>query len=160
MKSVPCGIAGLAILASGLFGFSPSVRAQDGPPEPILSRALWATIDYGNDAVFQPAKNATDFERFGLHPQQIVTITVAFPAELAGQLMLAEPLEAGMLLGIPEEGLFVGSDGNVVFQFQAGDAFGACRISVHQPDDSNFVQFWVVDPDHPENTPPNLPGAY
>jgi hypothetical protein len=159
MKSVPLGIAGLALLASGLLGFSSSVRAQDGGPQPILSRALSATVDYGNDAIFAPAKHGTDFDRLGLDPQQTVTITVAFPVELAGQVMLAEALDAGTLI-VPEEGLTVGSDGNVVFQFQAGNAFGATRISVHQPDDNNFVQLWVVDPNHPENTPPDLPGVY
>ncbi|MBA2436093.1 MAG: hypothetical protein H0V54_13605 [Chthoniobacterales bacterium] len=158
MKTVPFGIAGVAA-ATGLLLFSSSARAQDDVPEPIVSRAISATIDYGNDAIFQPAKHYTDFERFGLRPQQTVTITVAFPVELAGQLMLAEPLDAGTL-ALPEEGLIVDGEGKVTLQFQAGDAFGACRVSVHQPDDSNFVQFWVVDPAHPENTPPDLPGDY
>jgi hypothetical protein len=160
MKTVPFGIAGLAVLASGLFGFTSALAQDDGqPPQPILTRALSVKVDYGNDAIFEPAKHGTDFEPLGLLPQQIVTITVAFPAELAGQFMIAEPLEGGTLT-VPEDGLFIDSTGNVVFQFQAGNAFGACRVSVHQPDDSNFVQLWVVDPEHPENTPPNLPGAY
>jgi hypothetical protein len=33
-------------------------------------------------------------------------------------------------------------------------------VAVHQADDLNFLQFWIVDPDHPENTPPGLPGVY
>jgi len=160
MKSVPCRIAGLALIASGLFGFSSSLTAQDNEePQPIVSRAISATVDYGNDAIFQPTKHDPDFDRLGLRPQQLVTITVQFPVDLAGQVILVDPLEGGSLT-VPEEGVFIGVDGNITFQFQGGDAFGACRLAVHQPDDSNFIQFWIVDPDHPENTPPDLPGAY
>lgn len=66
MKTVPFGIAELALLASGLFGFFFSVRAQDdGEPQLIVSRAISATIDYGNDVIFQPAKHGTDFEQPG-----------------------------------------------------------------------------------------------
>lgn len=159
MKIFPLGIAIGVAAATSLFGFISSVRAQEDEPQPIVSRALVATVDYGNDAIFQPAKHGTDFDRLGLNPQQVVTITVQFPAELAGQLILADPLDGGTLT-VPDEGAIVGPDGNVTFQFQAGDSFGACRLAVHQPDDSNFIQLWIVDPDHPENTPPDLPGAY
>ncbi len=160
MKTVPLGIAGLAVLASGLFGFSSLVRAQDGDGlEPEASRALAATVDYGNDAIFQPPKHNTAFERLGLQPQQVLTITVEFPVDLAGQVITAEPLDGGILT-LPEEGLIVGSDGNVTFQFQASDSCGACRVAVHQADDLNFLQLWIVDPGHPENTPPGLPGVY
>jgi hypothetical protein len=157
MKSVPVGIAGLALLASGLFGLSSGARAQ-GEPQAIVSRALAATVDYGGDNIFNPAKTSTDFEPLGLLPEQMLTITVQFPSELAGQPMIVESLDRGTLT--PENGLFVDADGKVTFQFQAGNAFGACRVVVHQPDDSNFLQFWVVDPAHPEDTPPNLPGFY
>lgn len=146
-------------LASGLFGFSTPSHAQDGDPQPIVSRALAATVDYGNDAVFYPAKHITDFEQLGIRAETVVTITAQFPTELAGQQMLVEPLDGGVAT-IPEEGLIVDSEGKVTFQFQTSDFFGACRIALHQPDDSNFVQFWIVDPNHPENTPPNLAGVY
>jgi hypothetical protein len=160
MNTVPFGIAGLALLASGLLGFSSSARAQEeDEPQPIVSRALAATVDYGNDALFTPAKHATEFEQLGIRPETVVTITVQFPVELTGQPMLVEPLDGG-LATTPEDGLIVDAEGKVTFQFQTSDFFGACRIAVHQPDDSNFVQFWIVDPDHPENTPPGLPGVY
>jgi hypothetical protein len=158
MKKVPFGIAAAA---AGLFFTYSIARAQsEDEPQPVTSRALAATIDYGNDAVFQPIKHGVDFDEFGLDPGQTVTLTVQFPVELAGQPIIAEPLDGG-LLTVPDEGLFVNSDGMVVMQFQAGtDSPGACRIAVHQPDDSNILHFWIVDPDHPENTPANLPGAY
>jgi hypothetical protein len=160
MKSVPVGIAGLTLVASGLLGFTSLARAQEeDEPQPIVSRALAATVDYGNDAIFQPAKHSTDFELLGLQPGKIVNMTVQFPVELAGQAMLAEAMDGGALI-LPEGGLVVAADGTVAFQFQAGESQGACRIAVHQTDDSNFIQLWVVDPDHPENTPPDLPGAY
>lgn len=159
MKNVPLGIAVLAALASGLFGFSTLARAQDDGPQPIVSRAIAATVDYGNDTIFTPAKSSTNFERLGVLPGQTLIITVQFPTELAGQAVIAEPLDGGAI-SPPDQDLLIDSNGNVSFQFQTSDAFGACRIAVHQPDDSNFVQFWIVDPDHPENTPPNLPGSY
>jgi hypothetical protein len=141
MKTVPFGIAGLAVLASGLLGFSPSARAQDEPPQPIPSRAIAATVDYGNNNLFALDKSSTDFTPLGLLPQQLLSITVQFPIELAGQAMIVEAPDGGTVF-VPEGGIIVGSDGNVTFQFQAGNAFGACRIVVHQPDDSNFLQLW------------------
>ena len=150
----------LAFLVSVHLTISTTARAQDdGGPQPILSRALAATVDYGNDNVFQPSKSNTDFQRLGLDPGQLLTITVQFPVDQAGQAMIVEPLDGG-LLSLPDGGFFVDSEGNVTFQFQAIDSFGACRIAVHQPDDSNFIYLWVVDPEHPENTPPDLQGIY
>ena len=154
-------MAGVAA-ATGLLLFSSSLaRAQgdDGAPQPIVSRALGAAVDYGNDAIFQPTKHGIDFDPLGLRPAQVVNITVQFPVELAGQAMIAEALDGGTL-SLPEGGLVVAADGTVVFQFQAGGSQGACRIAVHQPDDQNVLNFWVIDPAHPENTPPDLPGAY
>ncbi len=147
--------------AAALFGMSSPARAQEGdpPPEAIVSRALAATVDYGNDAVFQPAKHDTTLDRLGLDPQQTVNVTVQFPVEMAGQSILAEALDGGVVT-LPDGGLIVADDGTVSFQFQASDASGCCRLAVHQPDDSNFLLFWVIDPDHLENTPPDLPGAY
>ena len=160
MKNIPLGIAGLALAVSGLFGFTPVARGQDGgPPAPIVSRALSASVDYGNDAVYQPAKTAPDFEQLGLDPWQTVTITVQFPAELAGQTLIAEPLDGGALT-LPEGGLVVGADGSVTFQFQAGDMVGTCRLAIHQPDDMNVLHFWIVDQQNPANNPTPLPGAY
>ncbi len=159
MKFVPLGIVVVAA-AAGLLGFSSTLRAQssDGT-EGIVSRALAATVDYGNDTLFQPAKHGTDFEQLGLLPGQVLTITFQFPVELAGQVIIVDPLDGGTV-SAPEEGAIVGADGNVTFQFQAGDAVGACRLAVHRPDDVNTIQLWVVDSEHPENNPENLPGVY
>ena len=156
---VPLGSIGLAVLVSVHLAFSTTARAQEGEPQPIVSRALATTVDYGNDAIFQPAKHGTDFDQLGLNPGQTVNITVWFPAELAGQIIIAEPLDGGTLF-IPETGLVIATDGTVLFQFQAGDWPGACRVAVHQPDDQNLLNFWVIDLEHPENNPPGLPGAY
>ena len=76
MKIIPLARVGVAA-ATALFGFSTLARAQDGDGlEPEASRALVATVDYGNDAIFQPAKHNTNFDRLGLRPQQLLTITV------------------------------------------------------------------------------------
>ncbi len=158
MKQIPLGIAGLALLAGGLLATSSSARAQD-EPQPVTSRALAASVDYGNDAVFQPDKHGVDFDQLGLRPQQAINLTVQFPVEMAGQTILVEPLDGGTAT-LPEEGLIVSSEGTVSFQFQASEDPGACRIAVHQPDDSNFIHLWVVDPQHPETTPEHLPGVY
>ncbi|MGH7939213.1 MAG: hypothetical protein ACRD5Z_04360 [Bryobacteraceae bacterium] len=160
MKTIPPGIAGVAVATGLLIALSSLAKAQDPDPEPVVSRALSATVDYGNEAIFQPAKQGVDFGILGMRAAQTVTITVQFPAELAGQSIIAEPLDGGILT-IPENGLIVGNDGMVVMQFQAPSGSpGACRISVHQPDDCNVLHFWIIDPDHPENTPADLPGAY
>ncbi|MGI8891401.1 MAG: hypothetical protein ACR2G0_11540 [Chthoniobacterales bacterium] len=159
-KTFKLRVTALTFLTSACFGFSVSAHAQgDGEPPAIASRATLVTVDYGNDVTFQPTKHSTDFDRLGVRAQQLLTLTVQFPAELVGQLIIAEPLDGGTLYA-PEDGLFIDGDGNVTFQFQTGDAFGACRVAVHQLTDQNFIQFWIVDPDHPENTPPDLPGSY
>lgn len=65
MKTVPFGTAGVAA-ATGLLILSASLaQAQDDEPQPIVSRAISATVDYGNDAIFASAKNGTDFDRYG-----------------------------------------------------------------------------------------------
>ena len=152
--------AGLACFLSIIFALSLAAPPQsDGEPEPIVSRALAATVDYGSDKIFQPSKHQTDFNLLGLDPGQTVNITVWFPAKLAGQIIIADPLDGGTIF-VPETGLVVGSDGTVAFQFQAGQGPGSCRLAVHQPDDQNFINFWIVDLKHPENTPPQLAGAY
>lgn len=163
MKKFPLGVAGLVLVIGGLLAFSPSALAQDDPP-PVVSRALSATVDYGNDAdgndiSFQPAKQGVDFVQLGLHPGQTVTITVKFPVELAGQLILVEPLDGGSAT-IPDDGLYVADDGTVTFPFQAISTPGAYRIGVHQPDDQNVIHFWVIDTENPENNPADLPGSY
>ena len=157
---LPSNLLGLAFLASVYLGLSTAARAQDdGGPQPILSRALAATVDYGNDAVFQPTKHGTDFDELGLDPGQTVTITVQFPVELAGQTLLVEPFDGG-LLTLSEGGLILADDGTISFQFQASGIPGACRVVVHQPDDINVVRFWIMDLDYPDNNPSGLPGAY
>jgi len=149
----------LAILATGQFGFTTRVSAQDdGTPPSAVSRALGETVDYGNNAIFQPDKFGTDFGLLGVRPDQVVTISVQFPTEFAGQAVSAELLDGGTLT-LPDDGLVIDENGIVTFAFQAS-IFGACRINVHQADEVNFIQFWVVDVDSPESNPPDLPGQY
>jgi hypothetical protein len=158
MKTVPFGVAGVAA-ATGLLLFSSSLRAQDdGAPPAAVSYAIAATIDYGNNLLFQPEKAGTDFGLLGIRPEQSVTVTVQFPAEMAGQPVTAEVLDGGSLT-LPEGGLIADENGQVTFSFQSG-ILGACRINVHLADDANFVRFWVVDLDCPESNPPELPGGY
>lgn len=160
MKNVPLGIAGVAAATGLLLILSSSAQAQEGEePQPIVSRALAATVDYGNDVVFQPAKQITDFDMLGVLPEAALTITVQFPVERAGQSLILEPLDGGVAT-VPETGLVIDANGVATFQFQVSMFTGNSRLSVHQADDSNFIQFWIVDPDHPENTPPDLPGVY
>lgn len=159
MKPVPFGIAIGVAAATGLFGFISSVRAQDdGAPPAAVSRALAATVDYGNNALFHVEKFGTDFGLLGVRPEQAVTISVTFPVENAGQPVSADALDGGMVT-LPEGGFIVNADGQVSFQFLAS-ILGACRINVHLAEDVNFVRLWIVDPDCPESNPPDLPGAY
>ncbi len=160
MKNVPPGIVVTAAAVS-LFFISTRLRAQDndGPPEPIISRALAATVDYGNGNVFQPVKQGVNFACLGFDPGQSVTITVTFPAEIAGQAIFAEPLDGGILTP-PLGGLIVGPDGTVTFQYQVTDSPGAGRLAVHQADDMNVLHLWVIDPNDPDEVPPGLPGIY
>jgi hypothetical protein len=171
MKNIPPGMLVVA-LATSLALLSASLRAQDngGPPSPtptpsptppstIPSTALSATVDYGNGNLFTPTKQGVDFSCLGFDPGQSVTITVAFPTEFAGQAILAEPLDGGILT-LPDGGLIVGVDGTVSFQFQVTDSPGEGRLAVHQADDMNLLHFWVIDPNNPDSIPPGTPGIY
>jgi hypothetical protein len=158
MKSVPFGIAGVAA-ATGLFIFLSTLHAQDdGAPPAAITHALAATVDYGNDVIFQPEKSGTDFGLLGVRPDQIVSVSVQFPPEYVGQPVSAGTLDGGAIT-LPEGGLVVDSNGMVTFQFQGG-FLGACRVNVHLADDANFLQFWVVDVDCPDSNPLGLTGGY
>ena len=169
MKTILPRIAKLALLAGLLIGSSSLLLAQDDssptptpsptPPAQILSRALSAVVDYGNDNLFTPVKESTDFSLLGLDPAQSVNVTVTFPADLAGQSILVEPLDGGLVI-VPDGGFVLDADGSVAFQFHASSIAGNCRINVHQADDANFVHFWIIDQSDPADNPSNLPGIY
>lgn len=78
MKTVPVGIVGVAAAAGLLFSLTALQAQEEDEPQPIVSRASAATIDYGNDAIFQPAKHNTDFDRLGLLPQQLLPSRCSF----------------------------------------------------------------------------------
>lgn len=50
----------------------------------------------------------------------------------------------------PEQGLFVGRDGNLIFQFQTGAFFVSYRVAVHQPHRLQVCRILGRVPDHPE----------
>ncbi len=159
MKKAPFGTPALTIIGSALFLFAASSYAQDdGTPPAAVSRALAASVDYGNDSIFPVEKFGTDFGLLGIRPEQVVTVSVQFPVEMVGQAVTADLLDGGTLT-LPEEGLFIDANGLATFQFQAS-ILGGCRINMHQPGEVNFVRFWVVDLTCPESDPPDLPGAY
>lgn len=99
------GLAFLVSIHLSIILSDARAQSNDGT-EGIVSRALAATVDYGNDAIFQPGKHPPDFDLLGVRPAAVLTITVQFPAELAGQTMIVEPLDGGTLT-FPDGGFVV-----------------------------------------------------
>jgi hypothetical protein len=140
----------LTFLASGRFVLSE-------PPQENVFTAVAALVDYGSGVIIQPKKRDTIFAQLLLNANQTVTITLQYDPAFAGQVVIVEPLDGGIAT-VPEEGAMIDQDGKVSFQFQAADVPGLSRISIHQYEDGDLLQFWIIDTANPANNPPTILG--
>lgn len=72
--------------------------------------------------------------------------------------MIVEPLDGGEIL-VRGDTLVIDQEGYLSFAFRAGENPGHYRVSVHQEEEPQILQFWVRDRKHPENDPELLPGS-
>ncbi len=89
----------------------------------------------------------------------MVDISVQYPRANAGRLIVVEPLDGGRLIANSAR-LLIAPDGTLAFRFQAGQEPGVYQISLHDGAEELGVEFWVLDPDHPDHNPPGLIGRY
>lgn len=95
------------------------------------------------------------FELVGLEANDVVDVTVQFPADKAGHTIRIEPLDGGCVVSA-NDAVFVAADGTVNFRFQAGNSSGRYQISLHDGAEEIGLQFWVLDLVNPQNNPRTL----
>jgi len=141
-------LPGLVVLASLFFLQLPGLRAQtDDTQSP-----LWARIDLGSNRIVKLRNSHAAFERVGLDPDQTIEITLQYPVEMAGQAIVAEPLDGGRVT-VSGKGLVINAEGRASFQFKARDVTGEARISLYAGETLQTLRFWVRDKEHPERNP-------
>lgn len=162
MKHFPPSL-GLVVAASVTFAFLLQSAGQDvGPdvPPPTAPSQTPAPLDATitvTPASLQPI-TATSHggisDRIGLQPGQLITVMVQFAgAAKPGDVITVEPLDGGQIAGLSNQ-FIVASDGTISFQFQACQDPGACQVSLHNGANEIGLQFWVLDPNNPDENPP------
>jgi hypothetical protein len=92
------------------------------------------------------------FGLVGVSPDQLVQITVQYPALKTGRPIIAEALDGGQI--IAPTTIVVGLDHAIHFQFRAAHTPGFNHIALHEGSREVGLQFWVMDAQHPERKPP------
>jgi hypothetical protein len=148
----------------------PQLSDQDPPPDPIfLQQSVIVPPPTSPDA--QVADNGIAIVTYapdssvsgsttdgkadvlpGLSPDQVVSVTVSFGAQDAGQTAHAAALDGGILT-VPDEGLVVGEDGSVTFQFQVGGDPGLYQVALRDDNREIGVEFWVINNQAPATNP-------
>ena len=81
-----------------------------------------------------------------VRPDQIVPVTLQFPAAAAGTPVSAVALDGGH---IDAGDLLVLPTGKAMFTFRPGAAPGRYRVEVRTPGERHLLEFCVVDPNRP-----------
>ncbi len=96
-----------------------AAQSDSGPPPAAALNASSATIDFGADTISEPRKKDSIFAEVALEPAQTVIITLQYDPALSGQAVNVETLDGGQITA-QDQGLVIGQDGVLRFQFQAG----------------------------------------
>lgn len=119
---------------------------------------LAAVIDFGSASLKRPGKTGRKFEQVGIDPHKVVTVTVQYPVDMAGQTIVAESLDGGRVI-VQGPALLIDEQGLLRFGFQAGDLIGFSRLTLYNGETIQTLQFWVNDLSHPDQNPATRPGA-
>lgn len=147
-------VLNLVICVVSTFLVHASAFAQDAEGSADASAEGRAPIsvamDFGGRGVSRPGKGGDKFQRVGIYPHEVVTVTVRYPAAMAGQEIVAEALDGARILA-NDSVLELDSNGQLTFRVQAGDLVGLSRVTLFNGDSTQTLQFWVIDRDHPGN---------
>jgi len=91
------------------------------------------------------------FALVGVRPDQLVQVTVKYPALKTARTITAEALDGGQVL--KPGPMRVGLDGAIHFEFRAGRSPGINHVALHDRARELGLQFWVLDAQHPERNP-------
>lgn len=97
--------------------------------------------------------------RAGLSPEQIVTVTLQFPRQQAGQLVSVSSLDGGAVSLLEDDkssALFVSEDGTAPFQFHAGHQPGLYRLIIMFGAAFYDLEFYVLDFQNTQRNPPRV----
>jgi len=142
-----CRFIGLAIFASANFLPFQNLLAQ------LPDLTATATINFGDGNVVNATSRRGSFDRVGLLPSQVVSVTVQLPLTKAGDTITIEPLDGGSVIG-PSNQAVVAADGTFSFTFQGGQDPGVCQVSLHDGTQEMGLQFWVLNQQNPQENPP------
>lgn len=122
---------------------------------PYIPALIWVTHALGNP---QPLKLLSSkqgsFTMVGVHPDQVIDVTIQYPVTKTAHLISAEALDGGQVL--VQGPILVGLNGSVHFQFRAAHSPGVNHIALRDGRQELGLQLWVVDEQRPERNPPGL----
>jgi hypothetical protein len=140
MIKIPPGMAGLALLASGLIAFV--CYADDPPPPPPEPVPLVATLTFA-DGETVALQAPSEFPAVALAPGESVSIVVQFPASFAGADASAQALDGGQ---VTADDFVIAEDGTASVGFVAGPQAGSYRVLLSTPDANATLEFQVTQP--------------
>lgn len=138
------------------FHVAPLSAQEFVQPEAIASSLQSAIITSGSGAT-RPLRTHLGFVgRVGLAPNQVVTVTLQFPAELKNKPVIVGLLDGGEInphLSGPVP-IVVAADGTGSFVYKGGHALGLYRVLVRLETEEYRLEFRVLDPVNLQNNPP------
>ncbi len=115
-----------------------------------------AVVTYGTTGGYVVSRCPSGiFELIAVQPDQVVQVTIQYPASQALATVLAETLDGGSIT-FPAGGSVIDAQGTFSFTFQAGHDPGLNQVSLRQGLQELGLQFWVIDTQNPDNNPPTL----
>ena len=147
----------LAVIAGAplfLPGFAIAQADEAAGVKPTDRRApIVADVDFGSAASARARRRGDSFRQIGLLPNQTVRLTVQYPPAMAGEAIIVEPLDGGV---VTSNRLVIAADGRLGFVFKAGALVGESRITLYNGETTTTLMFWVRDTEHPERNPASL----
>src|SRR2546423_2733797 len=142
----------LTLLSMLLFAgwWLPRLEAQLPAPAPA---SLEVTAVNGAGVEKQFVSNNGVAGRIGVNLNQVVPVTLQFPANKAGMPVAVGSLDGGEILG---NHAVVLPTGKVLFTFR-GQGPGVYRVLVQLSGEQHRIEFYVIDPSRPRPTPRPAP---
>jgi hypothetical protein len=122
------------------------------PDAPLINEGMTIITYSSNNEIITDNDGGKASALPGLTPGQIVTVTVMFGPEKNGQAIQAFALDGGTL-SVSGGGLVADEEGNVTFQFQAGNEPGLYQVALRDAVREMGIQFWVINSQSPNENP-------
>lgn len=161
--TTPRRLLQLAVLALASAVLTPAGDAQTASPSPMTPpvssppaqvpdrHAVSATISGGSNAPADIPHHRHWFEEVMLQPGQTITVVLHFGANMVGESLSVEAPDGGEITVPPGKSQAVGTDRSMMFHYTAGTLPGRSRVIVHGFDALDMLNFWVADPNDPNN---------